>query len=202
MCPRCAIQSWKKAAIKPGEMCGWNSDWESSDFQTRQRHRRRGRQVGDGSFSVNRGEDLEYFSYCPQLCHLSVSQLNTDVWVWERSSFWREFWVETTTMLWSVQSAAQFHFLFRLFMTQIHGETTIYILNILPLFKATTKNDIGVNKSLLSYVIRDTSMIREHSEDEGLQSFQSLFLAGLLHTQYYYLIHTVLGICFRKRHFR
>lgn len=35
--------------------------------------------VPDGSFSVKKQEDLEYFFYCPQLSHLSVSEQNTDV---------------------------------------------------------------------------------------------------------------------------
>lgn len=73
----CAIQSWEKAAIKSGWMCGW--DWDLSDLQTRQRHRRSGQWIPDGSFSVNRREDLEYFFYCPQSSHLSLSRQNTDV---------------------------------------------------------------------------------------------------------------------------
>lgn len=56
-------------------------DWDLSDVQTRLRHRQSGQWVPDGSFSANRRKDLEYFSYCPQLSHLSVSQQNTDVQV-------------------------------------------------------------------------------------------------------------------------
>ena len=60
-------------------MCGCNWDWDLSELQTRQRHKQRGRLVPDGSFSVNRRVDLDYFFYCPQLLHLSVSQRNIDV---------------------------------------------------------------------------------------------------------------------------
>lgn len=41
----------------------------------------------DGSFSVNRHEDLEYFFLLSPLSHLSMSQPNTNVRAQERSSF-------------------------------------------------------------------------------------------------------------------
>lgn len=45
-----------EAGTRAEEMGMWNQEWESSDLQTRQRQK--GWRVGDGLFSVNKGEEL------------------------------------------------------------------------------------------------------------------------------------------------
>lgn len=77
MCPTCAIQSCEKAAIQSRWMRGWN--WDSSNLQTTQTHRQKGRQEPDGSFSVSRQKDFEYFFFLffPLLSHMSHLSVST-----------------------------------------------------------------------------------------------------------------------------
>lgn len=131
MCPRCAIQSWEKAAIKSGWMCGWNWDWDLSDLQTRRTHRQRGRREPDGSFSVNSREDLEYFFYCPHcpicLCHSETQMCECKRGVHFEEHFGRK---HSRVMITSIcYSQPDIHL-------QLHEENSIYMLNILPLIKA------------------------------------------------------------------
>lgn len=106
MCPTCAIQSCEKAAIQSRWMRGWN--WDSSNLQTTQTHRQKGRQEPDGSFSVSRQKDFEYFfffffSRCYPICPICLCLLwNTRVWALREVFVLESIWCETTRWsLWS-----------------------------------------------------------------------------------------------------
>lgn len=132
MCPTCAIQSLEKAPIKSGWTCGWNWDWNLSDLRTTQTRRQRGgRREPDGSLSVNRRGDLEYFFYCPHcpicLCHSETQMCECKRGVHFEEHFGRKRnHVMITSIRYSISTR---------YSLTVHEESSIYMLNILPLIK-------------------------------------------------------------------
>ena len=104
-----------------------------------------GRREPDGSFSVNRRGDLEYFFYCPH-CPICLCHSKTQMCECKRGVHFEEHFggKRNHVMITSIRFSTSTRY-----SLTVREESSIYMLNILPLIKGL-RVAFYINKSLLN----------------------------------------------------